>query len=116
MRIAAIFVAVCMVLIAGSAGAVVYLYFGLSLSEAIAVAIAILAALALYNTISTRVGLRRAYPRSGGLLRRGSRDRRRRPRPRVEARASQNAKPAIRGCLGGAKRGVSASAPVRTAS
>ena len=60
MRIAAIFVAVCMVLIAGSAGAVVYLYFGLSLLESIAVAIAILAALALYNTISTRVGLRRA--------------------------------------------------------
>ena len=71
MRIAAIFVAVCMVLIAGSAGAVVYLYFGLSLLEAIAVAIAILAALALYNTISTRLGLRRAVGHQLSDLSRG---------------------------------------------
>jgi cyclic-di-GMP phosphodiesterase, flagellum assembly factor TipF len=74
MRIAAIFVAVCMVLIAGSAGAVVYLYFGLSLLEAIAVAIAILAALALYNTISTRVGLRRAVGHQLTDLSRGGAD------------------------------------------
>jgi cyclic-di-GMP phosphodiesterase TipF (flagellum assembly factor) len=74
MRIAAIFVAVCMVLIAGSAGAVVYLYFGLSLLEAIAVAIAILAALALYNTISTRVGLRRAVGHQLSDLSRGGAD------------------------------------------
>jgi cyclic-di-GMP phosphodiesterase TipF (flagellum assembly factor) len=74
MRIAAIFVAVCMVLIAGSAGAVVYLYFGLSLLEAIAVAIAILAALALYNTISTRLGLRRAVGHQLSDLSRGGAD------------------------------------------
>ncbi len=74
MRIAAIFVAVCMVLIAGSAGAVAYLYFGLSLLEAIAVAIAILAALALYNTISTRVGLRRAVGHQLSDLSRGGAD------------------------------------------
>ena len=34
MRLGAIFVAVCMVIIAGSAGAIVYLYLGVSASEA----------------------------------------------------------------------------------
>src|SRR5215510_9315122 len=52
MRLGAIFVAFCMVIIAGSAGAVAYLYLGVSASEAIA--------LALYNTVTTRLGLRTA--------------------------------------------------------
>jgi cyclic-di-GMP phosphodiesterase, flagellum assembly factor TipF len=60
MRFAAIFVAVCMAIIAGSAGAVAYLYLGLGLSEAIMVAIAVLTALALYNAVTSRVGLRKA--------------------------------------------------------
>src|SRR6266851_2831332 len=74
MRVAAIFVAVCMVVIAGSAGAVVYLYFGLSVSDAIMVAIAILTALALYNTISTRIGLRAAVGHQLADLSRGGSD------------------------------------------
>ncbi len=56
MRLGAIFfVALCMVIIAGSAGATVYLYFGASASESAAVAVGILTALALYNGLSNRV-------------------------------------------------------------
>jgi cyclic-di-GMP phosphodiesterase TipF (flagellum assembly factor) len=55
LRISAIFVAVCMVLIAGASGAVLYLAFGLSGSESTVVGVAVLAALALYNTVSTRL-------------------------------------------------------------
>lgn len=55
LRITAIFVAVCVVLIAASLGAVVYLVLGLSIAESGIVALAALTALALYNTLSTRV-------------------------------------------------------------
>jgi cyclic-di-GMP phosphodiesterase TipF (flagellum assembly factor) len=55
LRITAIFVAVCVVLIAASLGAVVYLAFGLSIVESGIVALAALTALALYNTLTTRV-------------------------------------------------------------
>jgi len=55
LRITAIFVAVCVVLIAGSLGAVVYLVLGLSIAESGIVALAALTALALYNTLSIRV-------------------------------------------------------------
>lgn len=58
MRLGVIFVAICMVIIAGSAGAISYLYLGASASEAATVAVATLTALALYNTVSTRIGLR----------------------------------------------------------
>ena len=58
MRIADIFVATCIVLIAGSAGAVVYFYLGGSISESVTVAVALLTGLALYNIMSTRYGLR----------------------------------------------------------
>jgi cyclic-di-GMP phosphodiesterase TipF (flagellum assembly factor) len=54
MRLGAIFVAICMVIIAGSAGATAYLYFGASPSEAATVAVAILAVLALYHVFATR--------------------------------------------------------------
>ncbi len=74
MRIAAIFVAICMVLIAGSAGAVAYLYLGMSVSEAVTVAVAILTALALYNMISTRFGLRTAVGHQLTDLSRGGAD------------------------------------------
>ena len=55
LRITAIFVAVCVVLIAASLGAVVYLLLGLSMTESGVVALAALTVLALYNTLSTRV-------------------------------------------------------------
>jgi len=55
LRLTAIFIAVCMVLIAASVGAVLYLKFGLSAAEASIVAIAVLTALALYNTVSGRL-------------------------------------------------------------
>jgi cyclic-di-GMP phosphodiesterase TipF (flagellum assembly factor) len=54
-RLGAIFVAVCIVLIAGSLGAWAYLSVGLSGAEASVLALALLTALGLYNTVSTRV-------------------------------------------------------------
>src|SRR5262245_44835525 len=71
MRLAAIFVAVCMVIIAGSAGATVYFYLGVSASEAATVGVATLTALALYNTVSTRMGHRTAVGRQLAELSRG---------------------------------------------
>src|SRR6267142_6759136 len=58
MRLATIFVALCMVLIAGSAGAVVYLGLGSDAAEAVTVAVAVLTALAVYNAVATRLGVR----------------------------------------------------------
>ena len=55
LRLAAIFVAVCMVLIAGSLAAVCYLFFGLSAAESAVIGLAALTGLALYNTVSTRL-------------------------------------------------------------
>jgi cyclic-di-GMP phosphodiesterase TipF (flagellum assembly factor) len=55
LRLAAIFVAFCIVLIAGSIGAVLYLYFGLSGAESAIVALALATALALYNAVTTRL-------------------------------------------------------------
>ena len=55
LRLAAIFVAVCMVLIAGALGVVCYLFFGLSGAESAVVGLAALTGLALYNTVSTRL-------------------------------------------------------------
>jgi cyclic-di-GMP phosphodiesterase, flagellum assembly factor TipF len=54
-RISAIFIAVCMALIAGSLGIVVYLRFGFTGAESALVALAVLTALAVYNTIAARV-------------------------------------------------------------
>jgi len=73
-RITDIFVATCMVLIAGSAGAVVYFYLGGSISESVTVAVAILTGLALYNIMSTRFGLRTAAGHQLTDLSRGSAD------------------------------------------
>ncbi|HEX2656512.1 MAG TPA: EAL domain-containing protein [Xanthobacteraceae bacterium] len=53
-RLSAVFIAVCMVLIAGSLGATLYLSFGLSRIEAAVIAVAVLTGLALFNAISTR--------------------------------------------------------------
>lgn len=55
LRIGAIFIAVCMVLIAGSVGAVLYLGFRLDPQTAGLAALAVLSGLALYNTISNRL-------------------------------------------------------------
>jgi cyclic-di-GMP phosphodiesterase TipF (flagellum assembly factor) len=55
LRLAAIFVAVCMVLIAASLGAVCYLFFGLSGAESAVVGLAALTGLALYNAVSGRL-------------------------------------------------------------
>ncbi len=53
-RISAIFIAACMVLIAGSIGVVVYLRFGFTGAELALVALGVLTALAVYNAISAR--------------------------------------------------------------
>jgi cyclic-di-GMP phosphodiesterase TipF (flagellum assembly factor) len=58
MRLGAIFVAVCMTVIAASAGVVVYFAYGFTGADAIMVAIAALTALALYNAVSTRMNIR----------------------------------------------------------
>src|SRR5580704_6304864 len=58
MRLGAIFVAVCMTVIAVSAGAVVFYGYGFSGADAIIVGIAALTALALYNAVSTRMNIR----------------------------------------------------------
>ncbi|HEY1615029.1 MAG TPA: hypothetical protein VGF97_15190, partial [Rhizomicrobium sp.] len=54
-RISAIFIAVCMVLIAISLGIVVYLRFGFTGAESALVALGILTALAVYNAVSARL-------------------------------------------------------------
>ncbi len=54
-RINAIFVAVCMVLIAGSLGAVLYLWFKMDAGASAVIALAALTAMALYNTVSSRL-------------------------------------------------------------
>ena len=53
-RISAIFIAVCMVLIAGSIGFVVYLRFGLTGAELFLVGLGVLTALAVYNAVAAR--------------------------------------------------------------
>ena len=58
MRLGAVFIAICMVVIAASAGATVYLGFGFSATEAIIVALSVLTALGLYGTVATRLGVR----------------------------------------------------------
>jgi cyclic-di-GMP phosphodiesterase TipF (flagellum assembly factor) len=54
-RLAAIFIAFCMVIITGSLGAVLYLYFGLSGAESALVSLTALTGLALYNTVAGRL-------------------------------------------------------------
>src|SRR5438105_4109424 len=55
MRLGAAFVAVCMVLIAGSLAAILYLWAGLTSIEAVMVALAVLTAMVVYNFASTRI-------------------------------------------------------------
>jgi cyclic-di-GMP phosphodiesterase TipF (flagellum assembly factor) len=53
-RLGAVFIAVCMVLIAGSVGAVLFLYYGFPRVEAAVIAVAILTGLALVNAVNAR--------------------------------------------------------------
>jgi cyclic-di-GMP phosphodiesterase TipF (flagellum assembly factor) len=54
-RLTAIFIAICVVLIAASVGAIGYLVFRLSGAESAVIALAVMTALALYNTVSVRL-------------------------------------------------------------
>ena len=72
MRLGALFIAVCMVVIAASAGATMYLGFGFSGAEAIIVALAVLTALGLYNIFSSRMGVRSMVGSQLGELSRGN--------------------------------------------
>lgn len=54
-RISAIFIAVCMVLIAGSVGAVLYLALNVDARSSAIVALAVLTGMAFYNTVSNRL-------------------------------------------------------------
>jgi cyclic-di-GMP phosphodiesterase TipF (flagellum assembly factor) len=73
-RLSAIFVALCMVLIAGSIGAVLYLRFGLSGTESAIVALTALTGLALYNAVTTRLHDRSYVGGQIGDLSRGTGD------------------------------------------
>jgi cyclic-di-GMP phosphodiesterase, flagellum assembly factor TipF len=55
LRVGAIFVVLCMVLIAASAGAVLYLLVGLRAQESMILAISVLTGLAIYNAASNRM-------------------------------------------------------------
>lgn len=54
-RLTAIFIAICVILIAASFGAIGYLMFRLSGAESAVLALAVMTALALYNIVSTRL-------------------------------------------------------------
>src|ERR1700694_4033254 len=73
-RLTAIFVAICMVLIACSIGAGLYLRFGLSGTESAIVALTALTGLALYNAVTTRLQARWAVGGQIGDLARGTAD------------------------------------------
>jgi len=74
MRLGVFFIAVCMTVIAASAGAVVYYAYGFNGADAIIVAIAALTALALYNAVSTRMNIRSVVGPQLTELSRGSAD------------------------------------------
>ena len=73
-RISAIFVAVCMVLIAASCGVVLYLAFGMDGAEASVTAVAVLTGLVLYNAVTTRLRDRTDFSRQIADLSRGTGD------------------------------------------
>jgi cyclic-di-GMP phosphodiesterase, flagellum assembly factor TipF len=74
LRISAIFIAACMVLIAGSIGFVVYLRFGFTGAESALVALGTLTALAVYNAIAARKNDRLETSNQLANLARGSGD------------------------------------------
>ena len=74
LRISAIFIAACMVLIAGSIGVVVYLRFGFTGAESALTALGVLTALAVYNAIAARKHDRQEASNQIATLARGSGD------------------------------------------
>jgi cyclic-di-GMP phosphodiesterase TipF (flagellum assembly factor) len=73
-RISAIFIAICMVLIAASVGVVVYLRFGFTGAESALVALGALTALAVYNAVAARKRDRAEASNQLANLARGSGD------------------------------------------
>jgi cyclic-di-GMP phosphodiesterase, flagellum assembly factor TipF len=73
-RISAIFIAVCMVLIAASVGYVVYLRFGMTGAESFLVGLGVLTALAVYNAIAARSRDRAEVSDQIATISRGSAD------------------------------------------
>lgn len=73
-RISAIFIAVCMVLISASVGAVLYLRFGFSTADSALIALGILSALAIYNAVAGRKTDRIEVSDQVSSLARGSSD------------------------------------------
>jgi cyclic-di-GMP phosphodiesterase TipF (flagellum assembly factor) len=73
-RISAIFIATCMVLIAGSVGVVLYLRFGLTGAESALAALGVFTALAVYNAIAARKADRLEASNQIANLARGSGD------------------------------------------
>ena len=73
-RISAIFIALCMVLIAASLGIVLYLRFGFAPADAALVALGVLTALAIYNAVAGRKRDRAEVSDQVSNLARGSGD------------------------------------------
>jgi cyclic-di-GMP phosphodiesterase, flagellum assembly factor TipF len=73
-RIGAIFIAFCMVLIAASIGAVLYLRFGFTVADAGLVALGVLSALAVYSAVAGRKSDRAEVNNQVSSLARGSGD------------------------------------------
>jgi cyclic-di-GMP phosphodiesterase TipF (flagellum assembly factor) len=73
-RLMAIFIAICVALIAASVGAVAYLIFRLSGAESAIIALAVMTALALYNTVSVRLRDRNQVGNQIADLSRGTAD------------------------------------------
>ncbi|MEJ2377299.1 MAG: EAL domain-containing protein [Pseudolabrys sp.] len=73
-RLGAIFIGICMVLIAGSLGAVLYLGFQMDIRTAGLIALAALVGMALYNAISARLADRRTVGDQIADLSRGTAD------------------------------------------
>jgi cyclic-di-GMP phosphodiesterase, flagellum assembly factor TipF len=73
-RISAIFAALCMVLIAASLGAALFLRFGFSLTDSALIALGILTALAIYNAVAGRKSDRAEVSDQVSGLARGSND------------------------------------------
>ncbi len=74
LRLTAIFIAICVVLIAASFGAIGYLVFGLTGTEASLIALATMSGLALYNTVTTRLHDRDHVAKQIADLSRGTAD------------------------------------------
>jgi len=73
-RISAVFIAVCMLLIAGSLGVVVYLRLGFTGAESAALALGVLTSLVVYNTIAARARDRAEMNLQLGTMSRSSSD------------------------------------------